>query len=103
MNPHCRIRLVRMKNGSGEIRILTPFLAKDERFAKQRIKGVLDAHGSDIAGLAVMVWGADLRSTCYLGSGPRSAIPGALIPDFVRNRLLLERAVDWTLEVLKSR
>ena len=49
-----------------------------------------------------MAWGSDGGSSCKTFVKDGSIIPTALIPDFVRNRLLAERIEQWTLESLET-
>lgn len=64
------------------------------------LRRCLDAQGTDIAGFAFVVWGADMRSIAELQVWENS-IPSAVVPDFVRNRLLAERIESWALESLR--
>ena len=91
-----RIGKITLKSG-GSVRLLRD--AKDDRraFVEHKIRTVLDSHGDDLAGFAFMVWAPDHRSTCFSSCNDTSDVPKIMIPDFVRNRLMAERIVDWSV------
>jgi hypothetical protein len=57
-------------------------------------------YGNNLAGFAVVVWGKDGTISSMLRSDGR--IPGILVPDLVRNKLLAERIEDWTIDTINS-
>ena len=91
-----RIRNVRPK---GNVRLLRAKKDRDREEIERAVRRVLEAQ-NDLAGFAIVVWGADFSSTCDMASGPRSNIPSIVIPDLVRARLLAYRIETWTAESL---
>jgi hypothetical protein len=91
-----RLRSIKFKDGRGELRVLPDFRAADKRLIERHIAATIEGHGDDFAGFALVIWGGDLGSTCHMGAGPRSTIPGILIPDFARARLLAAKISEWT-------
>lgn len=96
-----RVRSVRMKNGGASIRVLRGEDQNHTLNVMKRVEQCLSAQGSDVAGFAFVVWGKEQDSTCD-AANYCSPIPHILIPDFVRNRLLAERIVDWAVEQVKK-
>lgn len=94
-----RLRSVKYKDGRGELRVIPDYRAKDREHAIKRVNDVM-ARQKDIAGYAIVVWGADGSCTSQSQSGPRSALPGIYVPDFVRNALLACKTVEWVEEEL---
>src|ERR1700732_3264585 len=93
-----RIRSVRMKNGGASVRVLhnlEPDLANDVR---GWLNDALGEHGGGLAGFAFVLWDGAGNSTCTLKANAKSRIPGILIADFVKSRLLAERIVEWAVE-----
>ena len=77
---------------------------EERRLIEHRIRSVLDAHGDDLRGFALVVWGSDGTSTADSGvrnTGNQTVIPPILIPDFVRNRLLGMTIEQWAIEAIK--
>ena len=74
---------------------------------EQAVRAVLDAHGFDLAGFAIVVWGeqgtstADMRTRSPEKTGV--VIPSILVPDFVRNRLLGMKIEQWAVETVRGR
>jgi hypothetical protein len=97
-----RLRSVRFKDGR-EIKVFRRDTRNYRADFLHCCKVVVDAQGEDLAGFALVVWGADLSSTsdCKVGQG--STIPSILVADFVRNRLLAQRIEDWTIERLEQK
>ena len=56
----------------------------------------------DVAGAAFVVWSADNGSSAMMFAGADSRIPSILIPDFVRNRLLAVKIIDWTKDDINT-
>lgn len=78
-----------------------PKIDENRCHIEQRIRTVLDAHGPDICGFALVVW--DSRGTSTADAAVKQpengvAIPPILIPDFVRNRLLGEQIEQWAVD-----
>jgi len=103
-----RIRNVRLK----PVDNVAPIAAAvdlDRRYIEQDIRDVLDAHSgagfgsNDFAGYAIVVWSRDGSSTCSARCNEHSQIPTALVPDFVRNRLLADRIERWTSDAILRR
>lgn len=66
-----------------------------------RVKDVLATHDGPVAGFTFTCWDEDSRSTTTTVVGLASRIPSALVPDFVRNRLLADLIETWTLQDLQ--
>ena len=89
---------------------IVQFLISNENRAhiERRIRDVLDAHGSDIRGFALVVWAKDGMSTADFGhqalkdgeTGP--IMPDILIPDFVRARLLALKIEEWAVDTIRG-
>jgi hypothetical protein len=99
---HCRIGRVRLKSGA-DLRVLRTMASDHHVGFKRRACQVLDYAGSACVGYAVVAWARDGKSWCDIQAADGSRIPCALVPDFVRNRLLAEKIEEWTLETLGSR
>lgn len=98
-----RLRSVRLKSGGAAFHIMrTPTAEQDRANVEYWVKHTLDAHDARICGMALVVWDQDCASTATLRANPGSPIPGALIPDFVRNRLLAEKIEEWTIMGLRN-
>jgi len=94
-----RIGKVTMK-GSG-MEVHRPDFTKDAEGRAaflRKAREVIDALGDPVAGWAIMAWLPDGSATVDLAVLDRSCIPSSLVPDFVRNRLLLERAYQFVAE-----
>ena len=92
-----RIRSVRFKDGRADLRIL--YRPDHREVLKRRIAKIMDA-SPDIAGVAIVVWSADNRSAAMLAVDGSSKIPTMMVPTFVKNRLMTERILEFTLEAL---
>lgn len=82
-----------------------PDIEENRRDIEYRIRRVLDSHGKGMCGFALVVWGADGRSTADLGTKTPDnglVIPEILVPDFVRNRLLAVKIEDWTVDTVRG-
>lgn len=55
-------------------------------------KAIAEQKGRPLGGYAIVVWAMDGSSTCSAMAG---SIPRALMPQFVKDRLLLETAKQW--------
>lgn len=99
MNARCRIGKVTLKRDGPVVLLRKP--RNNRQAVEDHIRGCLDPQGPDIAGFAFVVWGSDMRSTATLQVW-ENPIPSALVPDFVRNRLLADRIETWTLETLRN-
>ena len=93
MRAAVRIGKVRLKNGPVVVRLPTT-AERDRKEVERKVKNVLDAHDSAIAGMAIVVWADDGTSTadlrCWRGSVTRMQAP-----EFVKNRLMAEKILDW--------
>ena len=95
---HARIRSVTFKNGGATIRLLHRPDFRQE--ARDLCNQVFSGHAEvAVAGMAMVLWAADGQATAIMASGP-GCIPGMLIPDFVRNRLMAERIIQWAVEAV---
>lgn len=85
-----------------------PTTNENRVYIERRLRGVLDAHGSDLRGFALVVWAKDGMSTADFGSqslkdgevGP--ILPDILIPDFVRSRLLALKIEEWAVDTIRG-
>jgi hypothetical protein len=96
-----RVRSVRMKNGGASIRLLRADNRDYHANIRKRVDLCLQNYNEDIGGFAFVVWDTK-NDSCADGANYRSTIPTILIPDFVRNRLLAERIVDWAIEEVEK-
>lgn len=88
------------------IQELKPEKDVDRTLIERRIRAVLDGHGGDFAGFALVVWNAEGASTADMANRePRQGayIPAILIPDFVRNRLLGMKIEEWAVDTIRGR
>lgn len=98
MSARVRIGRVKLKRDGKVVLLRKP---EDHRAAiADCVNSILNGHGTDIAGMAFVVWGSDMQSTADMKVFG-NPIPTMLVPDFVRNRLLAERIETWTLEALR--
>lgn len=78
--------------------LVIPGIEKSERRdIEKTIREVLDGHvDADYAlgGFAFVVWDKDGSSSCAMRAG-NGCIPAMLAPDFVRNRLMAYKIIDW--------
>ncbi len=95
-----RIRSVRMKAGGAKISVIRSEDVDYTASIRSRVEKCLDAQPNPV-GFAFVVWSNDHNSVAD-AANYRSNIPTILIPDFVRNRLLAERIVDWAVEEMKK-
>ncbi len=86
-----------MKSGGGEIRVLRGTTREDEaQYAEDRMRSLIDAHDTRIAGFAMVIWAPDGASTALTVVNEGSKIPSIMVPDFVRNRLLADTIERWS-------
>jgi len=98
-----RLRSVKFKSG-GSIRLVQFADPKADRaYVEEHFTATLDAHGQDIVGFALVIWGADGSSTVRSRMKPSTGVPPSLVPDLARNRLLGEKIFDWIDEDLDKR
>jgi hypothetical protein len=57
-------------------------------------------HGCDIAGFAFVIWSSEGATSSVVINNSR--IPGIVIPDLVRNKLLAEKIEEWTIESIHN-
>ena len=94
-----RIGKITLKRG-GAVQLLRRPVSVERQCIEQDIRDVLDAHGGDFAGYAIVVWAPNSDSTASARSGQDSRIPTIMVPDFVRNRLLAERIEEWSVRAV---
>jgi hypothetical protein len=92
-----RIGKITLKRG-GSVELLRVPVSLDRKRVEMQFRILLNNHGEDIAGFAIVVWGSDLGSTAVSLLTPVNTIPSMLVPDFVRNRLLAQKIEEWTLD-----
>lgn len=90
-----------MKNGGATITVLRS--ADTGLAAKMRAKceEMIGAQ-KKIVGFAIVAWGPDGGSCSSTEISDGSMIPSIMVPDFVRNRLLAERVIAWTMEEVEK-
>lgn len=95
-----RIRNVRFKAG-GEVHLLADPNAWVRPYVERKVHEVIEIHckaDGKIQGFAFIVWDAAVGSTCVLRTFIGSNVPLPLAPDYIRNRLLISIAEEWTLD-----
>lgn len=100
MSARVAIRRVRFKSG-GEVHLLRPARDRGRAHVERQIRDCLD-QTDDLAGAVFVAWSADSGSTAAMFTGPASRIPSILVPDFVRNRLLAMKIIDWTMDEINT-
>lgn len=97
-----RLRRIRFKDGR-TLDVLRPKAKEADKmhaiYAKHGAECVSD-FGPNLSGISLVTWGKDGSSTCMLLSDGQ--IPGILVPDFVRNRLLAKKIEDWTIDTVNG-
>jgi hypothetical protein len=93
MNARVRIKNVRMK--SDNVVLLHEPESVEEGNVLGLIRWLLARQGSDIVGVAVVIWGSDNGSVAAIETYGKSQRPEILVPDFVRNRLLGSKIEEW--------
>jgi len=100
-----RLHSVRFKDGGATVRVIhAPPKRKNRADLDRLVRETLAFYPSDscdIGGFAFVVWDAEGASTCVLANYD-GRIPSILIPDFVRNRLLAQKIIQWTMDDLKD-
>lgn len=96
-----RIRRVRFHDGR-TLEVLHNNKSEDYAIITGHVAASTDImlkHG-DIAGFAFVVWDREGGSIVCVKLKDSCTIPGILVPDFVRNRILAEKIQEWTIEKL---
>jgi hypothetical protein len=95
-HPGCRISRVRPKGSKlGQVVILPPAdAAKERAHILGRIRTLLESHKTLPDGWAFVVWDEKMCSSSDFVVG-KSFRSGLLVPDFVRERLMANRILDW--------
>lgn len=87
------IRSVTDKATGRQIRIIRPEGYVSRSWVEGALAEALDNHdGRTLGGYALVVWAMDGSTTCSLFAG---SMPRALVPQMVKDRLLLETAKKW--------
>jgi hypothetical protein len=96
-HPNCRIGSVTLRESGLRIVRLTDGVERTRRAILSQVRAMIDGMGTDTpsVGFAFVVWSADGTSNAIGCSYPGSNIPGILIPDFARNRLLAAKIDEW--------
>lgn len=82
------LRIVRLSSGPERTR--RTILAE----TREMIDGMM-SDGRPVVGFALVVWDSNGSSDAACRAYPGSQIPGIAVPDFVRNRLLAEKILEW--------
>lgn len=93
-----RIRSVTEKKTGRKLHIIRHQPINDRRSIDRRVKGVLDGffdYGTDSAGFAFIIWDKSGQSMSVQQVFNTNAVPRALMPDFVRNILMINVTKDW--------
>jgi hypothetical protein len=100
---------VTLKRG-GSLQLLRKPVSPERGCVEAELRRVLDNHTNaagdrNVAGFAFVVWDGEGGSTAgmelYTVEGGKT-IPGVLVPDFVRNRLLAGKIEQWTLNTINE-
>lgn len=82
MDPHCRIGRIRMKAGGAEVRVFErPRSGLPDKL--RRNVETLIGYFPDMAGFAIVCWGADASWSRATGDSGKSPITLTLMPSFV--------------------
>lgn len=100
-HPNCRIGTVTLKASGFKIHRLSD---SHER-TRERVMGETRAcfdnmtyDGREVVGFALVMWDSDGGSDAVLRAYPGSNIPSIAMPDFVKNRLLAQKIMEWSRE-----
>jgi hypothetical protein len=91
----CKIGKITLKGGA-QLHLLDDKQDAAKRAAFKRIRGQMSVL-SDLAGFVFVAWQKNTESTAAYGLYEPS-IPSASLPDFLRNRVLLDIAEDWAVQ-----
>lgn len=98
----CRIKSVRPKGKGAELvlfRSQAQLMDDSERRDVVRIiKQCLDNIDAPLAGFAFVAWDNKLASSARLATTDGGIIPVIALPDFIKNRLMGEKILDWMRE-----
>jgi hypothetical protein len=83
------LRIVRLSSGPERTR--RSILAE----TREMLDG-MEADGQPVVGFAMVMWTADGSSDAACRAYPGSNIPSIAVPDFVRNRLLASKILEWS-------
>lgn len=92
-----RLRRITYKDGRSVTVIRPTKNFPDRIWIESHIRDLLDSHGDDISGFAIVVWDKSGASTARMQS-VHPSIPVIYVPDFVRNRLLALKIEEWARE-----
>ena len=96
---------VRITNVRPKLRVVAELPSQTDRDLKEvraDFEDTLQQHGGEIVGCAIVLWGRDGASTSSVWMRAANPIPGILVPDFVRNRLLAQKIKGWTIETVND-
>lgn len=98
-HPGCRISSVRPKDGSAKLIILKP---KDHRRRVLLLRWARELMDrcATVDGFAIVVWDKAGYSSCASIGG--EVVPSAVVPDFVRNRLLTHAITSWAVDDVRE-
>lgn len=88
-----RLRSVTDKATGRRIDVITPRGNIDRQRIEEALASAIANHdGRLLSGYAIVVWAMDGSTTCSLFAG---SMPRAVVPQMVKDRLLLETAKKW--------
>jgi hypothetical protein len=94
----CRIGSVTLKESGLRIVRLSSGPERTRRAIMSETREMLDgmvADGRPVVGFAMVMWDCEGHSDAACRAYPGSNIPTIAVPDFVRNRLLASKIVEW--------
>lgn len=99
-----RLRRIRFKDGR-TVEVLRPKSGNAELLRQSYAKNapaVAAPYFADgtISGYAIVVWGSDGKTSSVANTDGR--IPGILIPDLVRNKLIADKIEEWTIDTVNG-
>lgn len=97
-----RIRSIRPKDGSAEVRVLRPPTSLAERMSTCGARMVGCLGDEPVVGYCLVAWHADGTAHVMKRSSNGNPIPLVLLPDFLRNLLLADIAGDWAVDEIKK-
>lgn len=99
IHPGCRIRSVRDKKSGFVLHQLQAGTDQARVSFLRDMRSLVDTAQSDgrpIVGYAVVVWDAENGSSASLQVGRGSSMPSIAMPEFVKNRLLASKILEWS-------
>lgn len=97
-----RLRRVHFKDGRASIKVIPQRMVQEERReVGELVRECMSSLCGHIAGFAFVVWSHDTASAAELRNY-YAAMPRAMVPEFVRERLRHEITERWTRQGLRE-